>query len=90
MPKVYTWHNKDRDEDRIAVGEDSIYATVYIVYDDYRRRTDDILGNLLRFGAVDRDSFDGPFEMTLEEIDEKYGPVKTPEQVRKEIFNPDN
>ena len=72
------------------MGEDSIYAPVYIVYEDYRHRTDDILGNLLRFNAVDRDSFDGPFEMTLEEIDEKYGPVKTPEQVRKEIFNPDN
>ena len=87
MPKVYTWRNKDRDEDRIAVGDDSLYATVYIVYDDYRYRTNDILGNLIKFNAVDPDTFDGPFEMTLEEIDEKYGPVKTPVQARKERFN---
>ena len=90
MPKVYTWRDKNRDQDRIAVGEDSLYATVYIVYDDYRYRTNDILGNLMKFNAVDPDSFDGPFEMTEEEIDEKYGPVKTYEEVREERFYPGN
>lgn len=87
MPKVYTWRDKNRDQDRIAVGEDSLYATVYVVEEDYRRRLEHILGNLMKFNAVDPDSFKGPFEMTEEEIDEQYGPVKTPDQVREERFN---
>ena len=85
MANVYTWRDKSRNQDRIAVDEEnnSPMAPVYVVEQDYRYLLEPTLGQLMKFNAVDPDSFDGPFEMTMEEIDEKYGPVLTDEQIRQ-------
>lgn len=85
MANVYTWRDKNRNEDRIAVDEDdnSAMAPVYVVEQDYRYQLEPTLGQLMKFNAVDPDSFDGPIEMTMAQIDEKYGPVLTGEQIEQ-------
>ena len=85
MANVYTWRDKSRNEDRIAVDKDDNVqmAPVYVVEQDYRYLLEPTLGQLMKFNAVDPDSFDGPIEMTMAEIDKKYGPVLTNEQIRQ-------
>lgn len=70
----------------ISVGPDSQVAKCYIVRDGYLVPTKpiELLGQFLKFNAVDEDSFEGPIETTMEEVRKKYGPVKSASYVPPE------
>ena len=75
MVNLYKWTDLYRGE-MIAVGSRSQFERCYLVHDGYRTRTRDTLGQLVKFNAVDEDTFEGPIKTTLAEVEKKYGPVK--------------
>jgi len=86
--KLFKWNKGgDKDSPMIAVGEDPLFARVYLVRNKYRMKvqvagSDVTLGNLFRFNALDDDSFEGPVETTAKKILKEYGPVFTAKDAR--------
>ncbi|MCY4673175.1 MAG: hypothetical protein OXD43_05310 [Bacteroidetes bacterium] len=74
MVKIYKWRHPNEDP-RIAVGRDSLFASVYAVSYGVRSPQKPNLGQLIKFNAVDADTFEGPIKMTIAEVKKKYGPV---------------
>ena len=71
MPNVYTWYDDYRGSRMVAVGDELLFEVVYRLYKGYRIKTEQTLGQLMKFNAVDPKTFKGPFDMTPEEIDKK-------------------
>lgn len=80
---LYKW--KGSDNDFIAVGQDSVTAECYIVQSNYRFLHPPTLGQMLKFNAVDPDTFEGPIETTHQEVLELYGPVLSRTQSTEDI-----
>ena len=74
---LFTWRSDD-DGPMIAVGSDSLFAKVYSVRNGYRQLFPKNLGQMVKFMAVDEDTFKGPKLMLVSDIEKKYGPVIRP------------
>lgn len=85
MLNLYKWHDSDRDEDFIAVGENSVVAQCYIVKSEYRILHPPTLGQMLKFNAVEEESFEGPIETSHLEVLELYGPVLSRTQSEEDV-----
>ncbi|MCY4159634.1 MAG: hypothetical protein OXE92_03560 [Bacteroidetes bacterium] len=87
--ELYKWYDSEQVQEMIALGEDSLYAECYFVHEGYLRKfvspsgNPILLGNLIRFNAIDPDTFEGPFEKTKEEITAEYGPILTDQEIRR-------
>ena len=88
MANLYTWYDKGDQRRYIAVGEDSLFAKVYKVFDGFRTPVTPTLGQLIKFNAVDPDSFEGPIETTMKEIRKKYGPIRSAFKTPPERLGP--
>lgn len=77
MPNVYRWKDHNYDITIIGIDDDNDMnmATCYTVRADGRVRKRRVLGQYHKFLAIDEETFEGPFEMTWEEITETYGPI---------------
>ncbi|MCY4205827.1 MAG: hypothetical protein OXE92_08905 [Bacteroidetes bacterium] len=67
----------------IAFGEDPLLALCYIVREGYRISTSYVLGNLIRFNAVNMSVFETEIELRDEEIERKFGPILNSDEVQK-------
>lgn len=80
--------SEDRMQRMIAVGEDMLFAKCYKVHDGYREKIGPTLGQLMKFSPYTfDDTFSGPIMMTLKDIEEKYGPVKTAAEIKEWILS---
>lgn len=76
MTNVYTWYDDYRGSRMIAVGNQSQFERCYVVHYGFRTPIKPTLGQLMKFNAVDPDTFEGPIRMTLAEVEKNYGPVR--------------
>jgi len=61
----------------VAVGEHSQFEDVFKVNPNgFRTPLRVVLGQMMKFHAVNPNTFEGPFEMTEKEINKKYGPIR--------------
>lgn len=75
MTNIFTWTDRTRGQ-MVAVGSDHLFEKVYFVRDGYRELRQPTLGQLLKFNAIDLDTFKGPFRKKVSEIQKEYGPVR--------------
>ena len=77
MTNIFTWTDSEKGE-MVAVGSDHLFEKVYFVRDGYRELRKPTLGQLLKFMAVDEDTYKGPFRKKVSDIQKEYGPVRKP------------